>query len=288
MTVHYIMHLFFQFPSSQDDWKEISKDFETRWQFTHCIGAMDGKHIDIIPPRNSGSYFFNYKGRHSMVLLAIVDANYRFLLVDFGTNGRVSDGGVLQNTRFYEKLVEKKIHIPQDDDVSEKFKNVPYVFVADDAFPLTTEILKPFRQANLDSAKREVFNYRLSRARHIVENVFGILSSRFRIFHTPINLEPHNIEKVVMAACALHNFLMDKQPTVYAPASCLYRENSEDGNLLSSGCDSADSNMNPLQSFNPGRTCKNAKEVREHFMDYFMDEGKVAWQNNHILRNKQS
>lgn len=232
--------------------------------------------------------FSNYKGKHSMVFLAIVDANYRFLLVDFGTNGRISDGGVLQNTRFYEKLVEKKLHIPQLDDVSENFQNVPYVFVADDAFPLTTEILKPFRQADLNSAKREVFNYRLSRARHIVENVFGILSSRFRIFHTAINLEPQNIEKVVMAACALHNFLMDQQPTLYAPANCLYQESSESGNILSMGCDSADSNMNPLQSCNRGNICGNAKEVREHFMDYFMDEGKVAWQNKHILRNKQS
>ena len=232
--------------------------------------------------------FSNYKGKQSMVLLAIVDANYRFLLLDFGTNGRISDGGVLQNTRFYEKLVEKKLHIPQLDDVSENFQNVPYVFVADDAFPLTTEILKPFRQADLNSAKREVFNYRLSRARHIVENVFGILSSRFRIFHTAINLEPQNIEKVVMAACALHNFLMDQQPTLYAPANCLYQESSESGNILSMGCDSADSNMNPLQSCNRGNICGNAKEVREHFMDYFMDEGKVAWQNKHILRNKQS
>ncbi|CAH1967324.1 unnamed protein product [Acanthoscelides obtectus] len=119
---------------------------------------MDGKHIDIIPPRNSGSYYFNYKGKHSMVLLAIVDANYRFLLVDFGTNGRVSDGGVLQNTRIYEKLVEKNLHIPPPDDVTENFKNVPYVFVTDDAFPLTTEILKPFRQAFLDSAKKEAYS----------------------------------------------------------------------------------------------------------------------------------
>lgn len=241
---------------------------------------MDGKHIDIIPPRNSGSYYFNYKRKHSMLLLAIVDANYRFLLVDFGTNRRVSDGGVLQNTRFYEKLSEKNLHIPPPDDVTENFKNVPYVFVADDAFPLTTEILKPFRQACLDSAKKEVFNYRISRVRLIVENVFGILASRFRIFHTAINLEPQNIEKVVMAACALHNFLMDQQPTVYAPANCLYQESAQDGNILSLGCHSVQSNMNPLQSRNQGNICENAKEVRGKFMDYFMDEGKVPWQIN--------
>lgn len=227
--------------------KKISKEFEERWNFPHCIGAMDGKHIDIIPPRDSGSYFYNYKGKHSMVLLAIVDANYRFLLVDFGTNGRISDGGVLQNTYFYKKLVEKRLCIPQPDNVTENFKNVPYVFVADDAFPLTTEIMKPYRQASLDSAKKEVFNYRISRARHIVENVFGILASRFRIFHTAINVDPQKVEKIVMAACALHNFLIDRQPHTYAPSNCLYQESMLDGSIQSLGCDSTQSHIISLE-----------------------------------------
>ena len=102
----------FQFPNSEEKWKAIATKFEERWQFPHCIGAMDGKHIDIVPPSDSGSYYYNYKGKHSMVLLAIVDAEYRFQLVDFGTNGRISDGGVLQNTTFYEKLINDSLHIP--------------------------------------------------------------------------------------------------------------------------------------------------------------------------------
>lgn len=66
--------------------------------------------------------------------------------VDFGTNGRISDGGVLQNTSFFEKLVNEDLHIPQIDDVTDNLKNDSYVFVADDAFPLRTDILKLFRQ----------------------------------------------------------------------------------------------------------------------------------------------
>nr|CAI5843363.1 unnamed protein product [Callosobruchus analis] len=31
-----------------------------------------------------------------MVLLAVVDARYQFIMCDFGVNGRISDGGVLQ------------------------------------------------------------------------------------------------------------------------------------------------------------------------------------------------
>lgn len=40
--------------------------------------------------------------------MAIVNANYEFIMVDVGANGRVSDGGVFSNTKFYELLVEKK------------------------------------------------------------------------------------------------------------------------------------------------------------------------------------
>lgn len=67
----------------------------------------------------------------------------------------------------------------------------------------------------------------------MIENVFGILASRFRIFHTQINLEPQNIEKVVMAACALHNFFIEQQSRTYAPAKVRYQENTQDGSVIS-------------------------------------------------------
>jgi len=98
---------------------------------------MDGKHITIVPPAGSGSNYYNYKGRHSIVLLAIADANYQFIMCDFGTNGRISDGGVLKNTIFYEKLEKNLLNIPQPDRIRNSDINVPYVFVVDDAFPLT-------------------------------------------------------------------------------------------------------------------------------------------------------
>ena len=137
---------------------------------------MDGKHIEIIPPNGSGTEFYNYKGRHSMVLLAIVDAKYQFLMCDFGTNGRVSDGGVLQNTKFFEKLQNKHLRIPTEENVRNTTRSLPYVFVADDAFPLRVDMLKPFRQADLICQNRKVYNYRVSRARRIVENAFGIMA----------------------------------------------------------------------------------------------------------------
>nr|CAI5866631.1 unnamed protein product [Callosobruchus analis] len=80
-------------------------------------------------------------------------------MCDFGVNGRISDGGVLQNTTFYE-LENKQLHMPSDESVKKSSKILPYVFVADDAFALRLDMMKPFRQADLNSKERKIYNYR--------------------------------------------------------------------------------------------------------------------------------
>lgn len=80
---------------TEEMWLNTARRFEERWNFPHCIGAWDGKHIVIQAPPNSGSQFFNYKGTFSIVLLALVDADYKFLAVDVGGFGSNSDGASL-------------------------------------------------------------------------------------------------------------------------------------------------------------------------------------------------
>ena len=81
-------------PRSSREWKKIAHEFEQRWQFPHVIGCVDGKHIRIERPSKSGSMFFNYKGYFSLVLLGICDADYKFIYVDVGAEGKASDGGI--------------------------------------------------------------------------------------------------------------------------------------------------------------------------------------------------
>ena len=80
-------------PATRQEWERIASEFSKRWNFPLCIGAVDGKHIQVQAP--TGSLFFNYKGTFSIVLLALADAEYKFTVVDIGAYGRNSDGGFL-------------------------------------------------------------------------------------------------------------------------------------------------------------------------------------------------
>lgn len=99
---------------SKEDWKRIANEYWTQWNFPNCIGTLDGKHVVIEAPANSGSLYFNYKKTFSVVLLALVDANYRFIWVDVGSYGKNSDSGFFFYFKLCKHLDEEQLNVPED------------------------------------------------------------------------------------------------------------------------------------------------------------------------------
>ena len=89
-----------------------------------------------------------------------------------------------------------------------------HVFVGDEAFPIKANLIRPYPRARVGIMERikQIFNYRLSRAR-IVENAFGILAQRFRLFNRRISLCPMNVDNVIKVCCILHNYLTEDKDT---------------------------------------------------------------------------
>ena len=235
---------------------------------------MDGKHIAIWPPKESGSYYFNYKDSHSIVLMAVVNANYEFMYVDVGTNGRISDG-VWANSTLCARLHDGAMGLPTDEQLSDSHRTLPYVFVGDDAFPLKRYFMKPYPFKHQNNEQR-IFSYRLSRARRVVENAFGIMSNKFRILLSAINLSPQKVEKIVLACTALHNFLRREHESFYTHVGSLDNENVVDG-VGTPRAWRDDRQLLPLERLQRHPT-NEAKAVRKKFIEYFNEEGAVPRQ----------
>uniref|UniRef100_A0A8C5ET92 Zgc:194221 n=1 Tax=Gouania willdenowi TaxID=441366 RepID=A0A8C5ET92_GOUWI len=239
-----------------EEWKSIAETFEAKWNFPLCCGALDGKHVVLKAPPKSGSMFYNYKGTYSLVLLAVVDANYCFRVIDVGGYGRTSDGGILANSTFGQALRT----LPGADHRGPQ----PHASVADEAFPLRKNLMRPFPGRNIPREQR-IFNYRLSRARMVVEDAFGILSSQWRMYRRAMEVRVDVAEKCVKATCVLHNFLRHTSTTASA--------------------NNPTAEVEPLPGL--GRVAANysgreAIRVREVFTSYFSAEGAVPWQDSRL------
>ncbi|XP_065567478.1 uncharacterized protein LOC136031705 [Artemia franciscana] len=137
-------------PVSEGSWKKNADDFEARWQFPHCIGAIDGKHINIECPNLSGSEFRNYKSFFSIVLLAVADASYKFVYVDIGAPGSDSDGGIFNSSSLGKSLEQNLANLPPPEPIINGGSPVPYFLLGNEAFPLKNYLIKPYTGRKLN------------------------------------------------------------------------------------------------------------------------------------------
>ncbi|XP_018403201.1 PREDICTED: putative nuclease HARBI1 [Cyphomyrmex costatus] len=169
--------------ATENNWRKVAEDFERICQ-----------HVVIQAPPRSGSSYYNYKGSHSINLLAICDALKRFL-VDIGAQGRQSDGG-------------------------------------DEAFPISTYMMRPYPRSGKLNTRKKIFNYRLSRGRRTIECAFGILVARWRLFRRPIIASTFTCMKAIQATVVMHNFIIDQEVNLPAREKMYSIMRYEERNLL--------------------------------------------------------
>lgn len=245
-------------------WINIKEDFMRQWNFPNCCGALDGKHVVTDKPPNTGSLFYNYKHTFSIVLMALVDSNYKFITIDIGGYGKNSDAGIFSDSHLGKRLAAGNLYLPDDKPLPGLTEPLPHVFIGDEGFPLQKHLMRPYprKQTTTDTRKR-VYNYRLSRARRVVENAFGILSKKFRIYQRKMQVTPEHLDIIVGATCCLHNFLRND--------TCHWLPDDEN-NPPADG----------LQDINHigGNPTTTAMMVREKFKDFFNSAGgSVPWQD---------
>ncbi|CAG4997732.1 unnamed protein product [Parnassius apollo] len=142
---------------------------------------------------------------------------------------------------------------------------MPHVIIGDQAFPLKPYLMRPYsKEAVSNNANKKNFNYRLSRARRTVENAFGILAARWRIFHTDIEVQPEIVDNIILCCCCLHNML----------------RNDEDDNIfLQDLPNGVPDNFISFEGIRNNST-RAAFVIRDKFCDYFSSEnGSLPWEN---------
>ncbi|GBN84796.1 hypothetical protein AVEN_212124-1 [Araneus ventricosus] len=267
-------------PTTPTAWKEVSKTFETVWNLPHCIGALDGKHVVLQAPVNSGTEFHNYKSHFSIVLFALVDGNYSFMFADVGSQGRISDSGVFQATKLHSMLKENTLGIPLPEELPGRSMKIPYFLAGDSAFALSENLMKPYPGDFAKGTRQRIFNYRLSRARRVVENAFGISSAVFRVLRKPMLLEPETAELIVMTVILLHNYLRVHSRNLYTPPGTF---DHEVNGVLVEGSWRKEANMTSMLQLkrSPRKSTKYCQKIRDEIAEYFIKGGFLEWQNNY-------
>ena len=239
------------------------------------------ENVAIRRPPQSGTMYFNYKGFFSVVLMALVDANYRFLWIDCGGKGSMSDAQLFNASELKDCLEDGSIGFPAPDPLPNDDEPTPYFLLGDDAFGLRTYLIKPYGQRGLTRDQR-IYNYRISRGRRVVENAFGILAQRWQIMLGTLQQTPKVVQDITESCVCLHNLMRERYPALQ---NVLLDQEDEEHNLVP-GQWRQHANMQDIQQIvGPNRDTVAGKRQRELLRLYFNSPaGSVQWQDRMLDR----
>ena len=263
-------------PNEEESWRQKGNQFGDRWNTPHAIGALDGKHIAIRCPRGSGSRFYNFKGFYSIVLLALVDAEQKFMWVDVGANGSCSDAGLFKETQLYKDFEAGKMRLPTTDSLPNDDRPFPYFILGDNAFALKSWMMTPYSHRN-KTHEELIYNYRHSRGRRVVECTFGIFAQRYRCFLKTLEVSHKTARRITLACVCQHNLHRTRYPQSNI-------DQQEDMSQLLPVAWRDDNLTQELSSVTGGTSVSRlARQQRVYLKTYFMKANPVDWQDDMLL-----
>jgi hypothetical protein len=181
---------------NQNDRKIIKNGFKNFQGITGIVGAIDGTHIKIKKPNSDHVHVYcNRKGDFSILMQAVCDHNKRFRDIFVGEAGSIHDSRLLKKSALYQK------------GLNGFFGND--FLLGDSAYPCLEWLVPPFKDNGNLSRQQNIFNFRHSSSRIIIENAFGLLKSRFRRLRCFENNNIAFIVRCIIAATVLYNICID-------------------------------------------------------------------------------
>lgn len=206
--------------------------------------------------------------------MAACDANYKFIFIDVGSPGADGDVNVFARTDFGKNILADSNILDFPDNSMINGEAMPFFFVADDAFPLSNRIMKPY--GGTLSNDQKVFNYRLSRSRRTIENAFGVLAMSWGCLRSEFLCHPDKVKIIVGACCALHNYMIDRSPQ-YTNNTDRYDEH---GNLIEATSCTAQHSLDQINGQNFTPPCEIGSSIRDKLTNYFNTTDILPYQFN--------
>ena len=178
--------------------KEVVHGFDRDYDFPQCAGAVDGTHIPIVSPQECPADYYNRKGWHSVIMQGMVNNRGLFIDIYVGWPGRVHDARVFANSSLCTRGQNNTLLPNWVKRISNT--DVPLVVLGDPAYPLLDWLMKAFPDTGYLTQQQRNFNYRLSKARVVVEHSYGRLKGRWRCLLKRVDVSVYDVSDLVIAS----------------------------------------------------------------------------------------
>jgi hypothetical protein len=189
-------------PQTSEDYERLANEFCERSGadniYYGVIGALDGWLCNTLQPNveDARNYFSGHYQRFGLNVQALCDAHLRFIYLS------VCGPGGMNDVHAIDKCTELNRFI--------KAMPTKYFLLGDNAYGLSEEILIPFSGSQKKVAENDAYNYYLSQLRIRIEQAFGLLTTKWRIFRSNLNADLSMASDIINAASRLHNFVIEE------------------------------------------------------------------------------